>query len=343
MQVKVRFMIALLLLVSNIFLLSGIAAADDHPVGFSVSAVLPDNQVNPSASYFDLRVEPGAEQELRVEIYNHEQEELTVRLGVYNASTNSNGIIVYEEGEIDPSLTEPITDLLSFKEEEVTIPAAGTKTVAATLKVPEKPFEGIRLGGMHFEKVLDEEGPAEGVQIENRYAYVIGVQLSESGKPVKPELVFGEVKPDLVNHRTAVTAKLRNTAPVLISGLSLHAKVLDGDGELVQEKEQADIRMAPNSSMDFIIDWNNRPLDPGTYEVAMTAELEDEKWEWTEKFEIERDQARDINKEAVELVEAEKPVWMSVGIGTLAVIVVVLLLYIRRLKAQVDSDDKKGS
>ena len=101
--------------------------------------------------------------------------------------------------------------------------------------------------------------------------------------------------------------------------------------------------MAPNSKMDVVIDWENRPLEPGTYQVAMSATLGDHEWNWKESFMIERAQARDINRDAVELEGEDTPAWMSVGISVLAVVVVLLLMYIRRLKSRVSasSDNRK--
>lgn len=341
MLTKLKSFIAFIFIVYGAIGLTTPAFANENPVGYSVSAVLPENQINPRVSYFDLRVEPGKQQELQIEIHNHEPEELTVRLAVHNASTNSNGLVVYEEGEIDPSLTIPLTDLLKIDEEEVTVAAGRTKTVTAQLTVPQEEFEGIVLGGLHFEKAPEEDEETTGVQIDNRYAYVIGVQLSETDEPVEPEIVLGDVQPGLVNYRTAVVASLRYTAPVLVSDLSLSAKVFDEDGEMVNEKEQTDIRMAPNSKMDVNIDWVNRPLDPGTYQLEMTAMVGNQKWDWTEEFTIERAQARDINRDAVELEGENTPSWMSVGIVGLAAVVIVLLFYIRRLKLRVSTTSEQ--
>lgn len=319
-----------------IFAVSASLVQAEGTVGYSVQAQLPENQRDDSVSYFDLRVEPGQEQDLHITIYNHGNEEITIRGDVYDASTNSNGLIVYEEQEeLDPSLQNPVTELVTLEDGEWTIPADESETVTANLEIPEEPFDGIKLGGFHFEKVPDEEETQEGVSIQNRYAYVIGLQLSEKDEDVASKLNLLSVNPQLVNHRTAVVAQVQNDQPVLMNGVTIQAKVFEqGETEPVREIEQTDIRMAPNSTMDFIIDWNNRPLQEGTYRLEMTATDGEDAWEWQEEFTI-REEDEVLNEEAVEIESArDYSNWYLAGIAALLAVVIGLLLYIRKLKKE---------
>lgn len=89
--------IILIVLFANLFLLPGKLVQAEENVGFSVQAVLPYNQRDDRHSYFDLKVEPESTQDLETVIYNNEDKEITVKVSVHNASTNRNGLIVYEE------------------------------------------------------------------------------------------------------------------------------------------------------------------------------------------------------------------------------------------------------
>ena len=64
------------------------------------------------------------------------------------------------------------------------------------------------------------------MQIQNKYAYVIGVQLSENDHEVYPDLQLKNIKPQLVNYRTAVVATIQNSEPVIIRNLNVQASVL---------------------------------------------------------------------------------------------------------------------
>ncbi|MFC3419928.1 DUF916 and DUF3324 domain-containing protein [Salinicoccus hispanicus] len=310
------------------------AGAEDR-VGFSVEAELPDNQVDTSVTYYDLRVERNHEQTLTLTIYNHENEELTVNGEVLNASTNSNGLVVYEEKEVDESLTEPVTELVELSANEWTIPAGESRTIETQINMNDTTFDGIKLGGLHFQKADAEVDEAEGVSIQNKYAYVIGVRLSQNDETVDPELELASVIPGLVNYRTAVTANVRNTQPVMMSEVSITADVFrEEETSPLRTVEQEGIRMAPNSVMPFIINWENEPLEAGEYRLEMTATDGENKWQWDESFQISAEDET-INEEAVEL-EDEQSInyWFIAGIAVLLIIIAGLIFYIRRLKKQ---------
>lgn len=310
------------------------AVKAEERVGFSVQAELPENQRNQRVSYFDLQVEPSQEQTLNITIFNHENEEITVQGDTHNASTNSNGLVVYEEQEeVDSSLENPITELVSLEANEWTIPAGESLTVTATLEVPKEEFDGIKLGGFHFIKVLSEEEMENAGTIQNQYAYVIAIQLSQNDEEITPNLNFIDVEPRLVNHRTAIVTEIQNDQPILMENLAIEAQVYrENENEPLGEAQLADATMAPNSTMDFVMDWNNRRLEAGEYRLEMSADNGEESWEWQEAFEISEESEK-LNEEAVVLEVEENNNWFYiVGIIILFLVIVGLLIYIRKLK-----------
>jgi len=332
------FFAGLLVIIGLLFPFKVMAQNEEDVVNYSVRAILPNNQVS-NNSYFDLLVEPGQEQELEVEIYNNAQEEITVRPSIHNASTNRNGLVVYEDQEEpDPSLAVPLTDILTLAEEEVTVPAGDSVTISAELEMPEEEFDGIILGGIRFEKDLAEEEAEEGVNIQNNYSYVVGVQLTENNKEVHPELHLKNISPELVNHRTAIVANIQNSTPTLVENLTINAQVFkEGEQEPLREVKQEQINMAPNSNMDFTITWENQSIEPGNYVLKMKADDTSETWEWEEAFTIEEESADNLNENAVELDEDQPNYWLIIGFVILLILVIGLLLYIRRLKKSQNS------
>src|SRR5690625_6060277 len=124
-----------LLILVAILLFPFSATAKDDQVGYSVQALIPENQLDNKHSYFDLLMEPNQEQELEVIIYNNENEDIVVRITVHHASTNSNGLVVYEDQkEIDSSLEVPLQDILTLKEDQVVIRAGKSKRITADRK-----------------------------------------------------------------------------------------------------------------------------------------------------------------------------------------------------------------
>lgn len=322
-----------------LFFLSTELVQAEENVGFSVQAILPENQIDDRHSYFDLKVEPEDTQELEVVIYNNETKDIRVKTSVHNASTNSNGLIVYEDqDETDPSLLYPMTNILTLENKEFVIPAGETISVYANLKVPKEPFKGILLGGLHFEKVVENERKEdEGISIQNKYAYVIGVQLTHENTLVSTELRLNSITPTLVNYRTAILANIQNKAPVIVRDLDIQAKVFkDGETEPIKTESYEAFKMAPNSNMDVVINWENQALEAGDYRLEIQANTPEDKWTWDELFTIDAE-AEELNEKAVELEDNSYPawVWMLIGLGiALVVCVIVLLLYIRKLKKQ---------
>lgn len=249
-------------------------------------------------------------------------------------------MIVYEEQEeTDPSLEEPVTELVQLEEEKWTIPPKGSKTVKAKLKVPEEPFDGIKLGGFYFEKEIDEEKDDAGLQIENKYAHLVGLQLSQNDHVVEPELDLLSVAPELVNHRTSLVAELQNKQPLLMDSLRIDAKVYrDEEQGPFKEHVQDDIRMAPNSTMDVVIDWLNEPLIEGDYLLELIATDGETTWEWKEPFTIGQE-AEQLNKDAVEITEPVKQSsWYTSSIVVLSIIILLLVGNILRLKKRNGAD-----
>lgn len=251
--------ISLLLFITYLIIPSVIYANSEY-VSYSVKAILPENQIDHNHSYFNLRVEPNDVQELQTEIFNNENEDISVHLSVRNSSTNQNGVIVYEDTEMNDSNWLPqLTDMVTFEEETVVIPAGESKIASATLQVPDQRFDGEILGGLHFEKELTDDVGSEGVKINNKYAYLVGVVLSQNEEEVPVDLQLKEVKADIVNHRTANVISIENTSPNIVEGLAIDVKIYkDKDQESIKEKYQEHLNMAPYSTMDFVIDWDKK-------------------------------------------------------------------------------------
>ena len=125
----------------------------------------------------------------------------------------------------DDSLKIPLSSIVTITSNEIEIPANSSKIVSAHIQMPNEEFDGIILGGLHFEKIMDEKEQAQGVQLQNQYAYVIGVQLSENDLEVEPSLHLISVEPKLVNYRTSVVANIQNRQPHLLNNLNVYGAV----------------------------------------------------------------------------------------------------------------------
>ncbi|EMA6344131.1 DUF916 and DUF3324 domain-containing protein [Bacillus cytotoxicus] len=294
---------------------------------FAVTAVIPENQIDKNQTYFDLKMKPGQKQTLQVQMKNDTDKEVVVETHANTAVTNSNGITDYSmtDPQFDSTLKNPFSKIAKV-EKETKIPAKSTVTLDVNIEMPKELFDGVILGGLYFKEKEDKKakGKSDNVQIENKYAYAIGVVLRETDTEVKPDLKLNEIKPGQVNARNVVTANLQNTKAAMLKHLTVDAKVYTEKGKnVLHETKKEDLRMAPNSNFDYAISWENKALEPGTYRLEMKATDGDQKWEWTKKFTIKGDKAKELNETAV---EAQKDYTMYYIVGGIVLFVLLLIL-----------------
>lgn len=302
-------------------------------VYFSVSSVIPENQINKNLSYFDLKVAPSGSQELKVKIFNNKNHEIKVKAMVTPATTCRNGFISYTNlTNYDESLKYPLSDILKLDQNEYIVPAGGFTTATAMLRMPAESYDGIILGGLVFTKADDSSETASkgqlAAQIENEYQYVVGVMLSENDNKVVANMNLKYIKSTLVNYHTGLAVNLQNDTSVIIPNLKISGTVYKkGSSEVYKFTEKENIKMAPNSNFDFVIDWKNHKFEAGEYRIHVVAQNEEYFWEWDENFTITPERANDVNKDAVDLVGSNSN-WVYILLAILALILVAFLSFI---------------
>lgn len=328
-----------------IFLMFGtlsFADGEEKAVEFSVKAIIPENQIDKNQTYFDLKMEPLKSQKIEVEVYNASSRDIDVKVDLANATTNSNALIVYDEPEKAPdeSLTNPLTTIAALNDVQggkIKVPAGSSTVVSATINMPESEFDGMILGAMRFEKLPDKESGENnsgGVSIQNKYAYVIGIKLTENENRVKPDMILKQVKSGLENYKTATTAVLQNPTSSIIRNLKIHGQVLKkGSDEVLHKAEIENGSFAPNSTMDFIVDWEYKPLKAGDYVFRGTAEDGENTWNFEKEFSIAEEEAEAANEKAVE-IERDYTWIFVLAVAVLISIIAALIMYIRKIKRE---------
>ncbi|MEG7845454.1 DUF916 and DUF3324 domain-containing protein [Bacillus mobilis] len=310
---------------------------------FAVTAVIPENQIDKNQTYFDLKMQPGQKQTIQVQMKNDTNKEVVVESFANTAITNSNGITDYStvEPPMDSTMKNPFSKIAKMPK-ETKVPANSAVTVDVNLEMPSESFDGVILGGLYFKEKEDEasKNKQEGVQIENKYAYAIGVVLRETDVEVKPDMKLNEVKPTQINGRNVVTANLQNVKPAMLKNLSVDAKVYKEKGkDVLFEEKKENLRMAPNSNFDYAISWENKAFDPGTYRVEITATDGDQKWEWKKNFSIEGKTADKLNDSAVE-AKKDYTLYYIIGGVLLVVLLLVLVFFLGRRSNKEKNNEK---
>lgn len=326
----------LLIAISGIvlFLCGGQMSYADE-MNFSWEVKQPTTQRDKTKTYFDLRVTPGEKENLEVVLKNTSDKDITVVVETNTAVTNDNGVIDY--GIADPKLDKTLTysfSKIAKTDPEVALAPKESKTIAIQVDVPKTPFEGIILGGIRLSQKDEKDKGKEqsGVQIENKFAVVIGVRLSENDDPIESDMQLLDVKPGQRNYRNVILANLQNPMPRILNEITISADVYAAGNTSapLYHSKQENLQMAPNSNFNYAITMNNKSFKAGKYLLKMTAQADGKEWKFEKEFEIKADEAKKFNEEAVELAEepTDYTLYIIIGVILLAIIIVVMVVWI---------------
>lgn len=310
---------------------------------FSVSPILPDSQLDKSKAYFDLRMEPKQKKTIEIEVSNTLGKDQVIIVDSSAARSNQNGIIEYTSNNEnkDNSLVINFTDIINFQK-EVTVPANSTIKVPIEITMPDKLFDGIILGGLTF-KTKNNESEGDQNQITNKFAYSIAVMISQNDSEISPELNLQSVDVGQSNLRNVIRATVQNETATIVENLEMEAFVYKGtQNEPIFHNQVINYRMAPNSTLPFVINTNDKPLKAGRYTLKMTAKSDEKEWEWEKKFTIEADVARQLNSTAVSLETDNTLMYILIGAVFIGLFIVIIILCMREANKRKKKKNKRN-
>lgn len=329
-----------------LLLVTSIVLADEKPenvVGFNYQIEYPANQVGEENGYFDLEAEPGTEQTVNLRLNNGGSEKVVVTISVNGTKTNSNGVLEYGPTDIknDTSLKFPFEKIVSAPK-EVEIPANDSKVVPIDIKMPETSFDGMILGGIHMKKKEKEKKvEAQGATIRNTYSYIVAMKLQNHQDSVKPEIKFNHATGSQRNYRNSVVINFSNVTSSLIKDkMDVESQISKkGSEEVLYERKQKGMSMAPNTQMDFYVSMGGEKMQPGDYVARTLVTIDDQKWEEKLAFYISKEEADKYNKRDVGLVQERGLDWKLVALivgGFLALVIGIFAIvkFIKKKKSQ---------
>lgn len=315
-----------------LLLLLSVSAGAEANRSVSVKPILPNNQHDLSATYYDLRVIPGQEQELELKITNPSDTDQRVMLQINDATTNDLGDIDYSNRTTviprDSTLKTSLKDIATVHS-EMWIPAKETKTAIVKLKVPKDQFDGMILGGIKV--VSHEEKTTKSSEMQGGKVYIVAVKLTENDEPIAAELDLVKMISTQGSGEQVVKATIQNSQPVNLEDIEYSAKIYTKDSnELIHQTKVTGYQMAPNSSFTWNIKNDQQKLQVGNYNIYVSAKSLDtnQEWQWEKELEI------------VDLVKQEESnsfshsgsenmlMYMIICVGLTVVLLVFLLVWL---------------
>lgn len=307
---------------------------NEKRAGFTVQAVLPENQVNDRISFYHLLVHPQQQQTIEVKILNNSEKKQTYKVEVINAATNRNGLITYDERDKKPdeSMTLPITKVATPKNKEVTVDAFSEGKAEVDIQAPTESFQGILLGGIRISLKSDvEEEDSKGMSVKNTYGYAVGLILTEEeSAPVygETELKLQKVKPELDYGSKVLEASIQNPHPEAMQKLVAEGRIVRKGSEKTLAKHKIDsVKIAPNSIFPFQIDWGMQEVSAGEYTFIGKVKGKSKTWDFKQDFTITREVARKMNKQSAFRIFI--PEWWTTSfyvLGTVTAVVAAWLI-----------------
>ncbi|WP_254907229.1 MULTISPECIES: DUF916 and DUF3324 domain-containing protein [unclassified Enterococcus] len=297
--------------------------------GFSYKVIYPENQHN-KVGYFDLRMNPGQKQTAVIQLSNSSDKEVIIDIGLNSTKTNSNGVL--ENGpsslEKDASLKYDFADIVKGKE-SVVVPPKQTIDYNIEITMPDSSFDGVISGGIYMIERNQESEKQDGM-IKNKYAYLIGMLLTETDTEIKPDLTLNKVYADLKNYRNSIIIDFSNTKPAYLDDMTVDVQIMgEKSDEVLYDTKQTKMRMAPNSKIKFPVSMNGDKMEPGNYRahILVTAKT-GEKWEWEQKFTITNEEADKFNQEDVSLLQENRINWQLILMIIFIVLILIIIIYL---------------
>ena len=307
-----------------------------NDVGFSIEPVLPSNQVDQSKGFYYLKVKPGDEQEVILNVKSTKKEAAKLKIYIKDAYTNPNGFIDYDGKNYhrDKTLKQSVEDITSLSHKKITVKNFESKEVKIKIKVPGKEFDGIKAAAVC---VMSDNNIKESKKqgLSSSYGYRLGLIVTEEDEEYEKgkSLKLLRVKPTIHSGKRVIQARFQNPEPQILGDLTVKTKLRKkGNSEVLRSRTTNNMRMAPNSQFDFATNWGLDPLRPGTYVLSIRANSNGKSWKWEKEFTIGNKEAKKINEEASYTLTY--PNWTPIVVVLLGIITLVLfgLLYMRRKK-----------
>lgn len=324
----------LAMLIGGLLISPQLVQAEADTLGYTVSMIEPDTQIDKSQDYFNIITRPGVSQTLKVMVKSLKKDPTKVKIYIEDAMTSEDGQINYTNNKnfLDKSLQVPLSDIVTVNDSEITVSNYEEKIITFTVNPPAESYEGIKLGDIAFQ--LDD-GKKEGKGVSASFAYRIGLLTMEEDMEYKDSQTMKLLKitPKIHRGQKTILLKFQNPEPKILSDFTIDYTV-SKDGSKTPMKKQTikNLNMAPNSSFDLAVDFGVNDVKAGDYILKAVVNNAFGSWNFDKKFTIESSVAKKMNKEtAFKLIT---PSWIKiVSIGlTLLILVTSIFIIIRQKK-----------
>lgn len=321
----------------NVF---GMSIRADYYEPISINPVFPNNQNDSNSNYFDLLLQPGSEQTIKVEVTNKGNHPMDLVAELYSGSTGTNGTGQYMiDKEYDESLVMPIDDLVKIRNNRQKVNPGETVDVILDITMINEGIEGIVLGGirMYSDTKQQDASDMNSLQITNRLNYLVAIQLRTNDSVLEENLNLVSFGAKAIDLNPAIYANVQNDQGVFMSNVKISGKVYrSGTRELIGSVNLTDRTILPNTNFDVSFDLMNEKLRAGIYDMNLNIEDDYDSWEWTETFEIS---SKDVSNAMKDSIVVKKVNYGLIIIILLVAIIFILLFILFKKRRKTEAEE----
>ncbi|MEG0327924.1 MAG: DUF3324 domain-containing protein [Erysipelothrix sp.] len=345
MKVK-RILVSIMSLLIVVVMVNPIEAASYNK--FTINAVQPENQIDKSVGYFDLRVDSETKQTLEVEVFNNGNEPMEAKMLLVNGSTGNNATKQFNiQTDIDESMQHPITDFVSLREETMVVKPKSKETVHLDVDLKDASFDGVIMGGItvvaNEVNMNDKKGNDGEIALDNQIAYTLAVQMRMSDIEIDSNLNYLKTDYTVVDMQPKFTSNIQNDQAVLLNNISIKGDVRYKDSNKVVGTVNRDNGgILPNTNFDVVYDLSEDSVESGVYVVDLKITDGKDTWHWQETIDVTNEQIDSATNEKIDFKDKSKSKFYIIILGILILIILILLFIIlkRRKKDEDESTDK---
>lgn len=338
-----RYVLWIMLLASMILSFPSFSIyAEENQFDFRVEPIFPKSQIG-NKGYYHFKGKPNDTITLQARVINDRKEELYVMIRSLNAYSGNQGILYQTqpilEGTVITNDEYQFTKVVKSPT-DLTLAPLESKVIEFSVNVPD--INGTLLGSMEFrifqgtEELTKKEENSQ-LLIDQYKAVNLGVQVDVTDYQETPVLTLE--KPHFSPEQISVMIPMVNKHPIVVPNIS-------GTYEITKQEDKkfslnGDIppfKMAPMTTFHYPIRWTEGTLEPGTYQVTSTLDVNGNNQTYNQTFSIENQEVKETQEKMVERGQVEIAPktfpWTTVIIALLLVMVLILFWMMKRSKTQ---------
>ncbi|MGL5747348.1 MAG: DUF916 and DUF3324 domain-containing protein, partial [Weissella cibaria] len=268
---QIKGLLTLAIALVSLVTMSQVTASADGTMNYAVTPQLPDNQVDKTNGFFNIKLAAGEKQTLHVSVTNSSSKAITLNVQAGTAGTSQGGVVDNTLTGNDAKRAPYRADLL-LKPSQTTIkvPANQTLDLPVDFTMPKDKVSGLIAGGLKLSQVDDNHAQTQQTTLQSKVAYVLAFVARQTETLPDPRLRYGGSKATQVDGQNAVQLQLNNDTGTFVNRLEVDATVLDPQNKKVVRLRQSMMQMAPTSTLNLPVLLIGKSLKSGTYHVKTT-------------------------------------------------------------------------